>query len=46
MFGGEGYALAMNSEDRDAIVQLKARYFRLMDTKDWLLMMLTTTCRF
>lgn len=35
MFGGEGYALAMNSEDRDAIVQLKARYFRLMDTKDW-----------
>ena len=25
----------MNSEDRDAIVQLKARYFRLMDTKDW-----------
>lgn len=25
----------MNPDDRDAIVQLKARYFRLMDTKDW-----------
>lgn len=25
----------MNFEDREAIVQLKARYFRLMDTKDW-----------